>query len=774
MRPRLKRLVAGGAVLFCSLFVVESLSLYLFDNENTEQSVAGRSHSDTLQLAYTRWAEAYQSHNPAGPVVSLQYNRGLSSQHTRAKGIAQFDFARNQVSVRVDHLDSESPVHVWLVNNMAGENHSVLPEPGDTLQYIDVLETNSAGHAWLDAQVEQLADFPLDMVVLSHSDATPVDSRLALGTVSLFQEMFHYPQREKPWAQTEGRTSWLGVDNAQALGLTPNGFYPGVNSGLINRGRGLFFNETFGGNGRTCGTCHREEDNLALGLDTIAQLPADDPLFIVEQAYRQDGSPNPLYQDYRFEKPALMHKAGLILENLNGFREADGSFTQRIAMRAPQHVLSMRTSLAPPPAIANDGTLPVNTDDLVFAERTGWSGDGTPTGFREDFFAANGRELTGSLRDFTVGAVIQHFPLTLERSGATVDAQGQPRTPDFRFPTEDELDALEAFMLSTGDLEEKQDLNTLALVDEVADRGRLNYMGFNVFDSTPDDGRPPLNCNACHLNGGAMTNPSFPFPTSVTPNHDLPDLMANGGSLVSHNRSFAPGVERLADQAPDILVQTVDDPSVAGNCFDQGLAAIPLLPNDQPGTISQGCSANPVDNGFAFGIDDELSGQRIVGDRFNAPAVFEAMDNPPFFHGHQIDTIEGAVAFYAANRHMRNGDFLSAIVPLNAAQIINVARFMRVMGADFNAQSAITLIQKARGFRTFEINARLTNARLAAAEVEDALQLLQPVHLHLTDAQPKLKQALEILNGVGAITNRELRRALELIEAAQNDMLVRA
>ena len=31
---------------------------------------------------------------------------------------------------------------------------------------------------------------------------------------------------------------------------------------LIAKGREIFFNETFAGNGRTCGTCHRAEDNL--------------------------------------------------------------------------------------------------------------------------------------------------------------------------------------------------------------------------------------------------------------------------------------------------------------------------------------------------------------------------------------------------------------------------------------------------------------------------------------------------------------------------------
>jgi len=589
------------------------------------------------------------------------------------------------------------------------------------------------------------------------------------GTTSLFQKIYHYPDHSAPWKQASHEGFSL-ISTASATGVTPPNFFPDLDSDLVNRGRDLFFNETFNGNGRTCGTCHREDDNMALGLKTIASLPDDDPLFIVEQPFRGDGSPNPLFNDFRMEKPALMRKLGLIFENLNGFREEDGSFTTRGNMRASNHVLSVRTTLAPPPAVEfDDGTLPVDPDDLDFAERTGWSGDGTPTGFREDFFESNGRDLTGSLKDFTIGAIVQHFTLTLDRSA--LDRDGT-RQPDFRFATEEELDAMEAFMLSIGRQEEYDDLNTLSLTDEVADRGRLNYMGFNVFDPDPSDGRPPLNCNSCHFNGGSNTDPTFAFVEGVTPNHDLADLAANGGSIPSHNRSFGPQVERLADQAGDVIAQVVDDPSVAGNCFDMGLAEVPLLPEDVVGTPSAGCDANPFDNGFAFGFDDGLAEQRAANNRFNAPVVFEAMDNPPFFHGHQINTIEGAVAFYATNRHLRNGEFLPAIVPLNGSQVANVARFMRVMGANFNASSAITLSRKALGLnRSDDIT---TNAQLALAEVDDAIELLDPVDLHITDAVPLFNEARDLLLTASRSGNKnQLNAAIDALEAAQTAMVTR-
>ena len=396
-------------------------------------------------------------------------------------------------------------------------------------------------------------------------------------------------------------------------------------------------------------------------------------------------------------------------------------------------------------------------------------GDGTPTGFRQDFFESNGRDLTGSLRDFVIGAIVQHYPLTLERSGLDEDEFGNPRTPDFRFATEQELDAIEAFMLSIGRQEENDDLNTISLSDELADRGRLNYMGFNVFDATPGDGRPPLNCNACHFNGGSNTDPTFPFPAGVSPNHDLADLADNGGMIPSHNRSFGPQVERLLDQAGDVLAQTVDDPSVAGNCFDNGFAEAPLLPGDGPGLgPSAGCDANPFDNGF----DGQFADLRIANNRFNVPVVFEAADNAPFFHGHQINTIEGAVAFYATNRHLRNGDFLGAIVPLNGPQVANVARFIRVMGADFNVTSAIQLLEKALGLN--KRKDRITNASLALAETIDAIELLDPVDLHIQDAVPLLKDAKAILDAASGNGKKDLiEDAIDVLEDVSRVMVTR-
>jgi hypothetical protein len=122
---------------------------------------------------------------------------------------------------------------------------------------------------------------------------------------------------------------------------------PDPGAELIEKGRQLFFNETFAGNGRTCGTCHPTENNLTIDPAFIATLPKDNPLFVAEFTPALKAN---------FENPRLMREFGLILENLDGFGDLANKFT----MRGSPH-LGLRTPFA-----SSDGP------------RTGWSGDGAP------------------------------------------------------------------------------------------------------------------------------------------------------------------------------------------------------------------------------------------------------------------------------------------------------------------------------------------------------------------------------------------------------------
>jgi hypothetical protein len=258
---------------------------------------------------------------------------------------------------------------------------------------------------------------------------------------------------------------------------------------MIARGEKLFFNETFEGNGRTCGTCHPAENNLTLDPAFIARLPANNPLFVAET--------NPALAK-NFENPRLMREFALIKENLDGFDNLDSVFV----MRGIPHTLGLRTSVASPNG-----------------PRTGWSGDGAPG--------------DGSLRSFATGAVIQHFTKSLNRVAGV----------DFRLPTDEELDALEAFQLSLG---RQSDLSLpLRLRGTVAKRGQEIFM-----DTTLGK------CTFCHVNAGAIA-------------------FIGGKNL--GNANFNTGVESLPDQPARLTGELVPHDDGFGRPGDQTFNVPPLV-----------------------------------------------------------------------------------------------------------------------------------------------------------------------------------------------------
>ena len=216
------------------------------------------------------------------------------------------------------------------------------------------------------------------------------------------------------------RLVWVGLTASVAVAACPSTPPTDPDEDIVAKGERIFFNETFSGNGRTCGTCHRAEDNFGLTPAFIATLPPDDALFVAE-------TNSDLAAD--FEKPRLMREFALILENQDGFGDIGNDFN----LRGVPHTLALRNSI-----------------DSATGPQTGWSGDGSPG--------------DGTLRSFAVGAVIQHFPLTTKRVAGV----------DFRLPNDDELDALEAFQLSLG---RQNDLSLpLALKGTVIFRGQEIFM----------------------------------------------------------------------------------------------------------------------------------------------------------------------------------------------------------------------------------------------------------------------------------------------------------
>lgn len=98
-------------------------------------------------------------------------------------------------------------------------------------------------------------------------------------------------------------------------------------SAEVCAGADIFFRETFDGNGRTCGTCHRAEDNFTISPEFITTLPNNDALFIAEH--------NPDLST--LEKPEILREFAMIVENVDGQDDLDNKFT----LRSIQHTLSL-------------------------------------------------------------------------------------------------------------------------------------------------------------------------------------------------------------------------------------------------------------------------------------------------------------------------------------------------------------------------------------------------------------------------------------------------
>ncbi len=289
---------------------------------------------------------------------------------------------------------------------------------------------------------------------------------------------------------------------------------PDPDAELIEKGRQIFFNETFEGNGRTCGSCHPAENNFAIDPAFIASLPDDDPLFVAE--FNPDLKEN-------FENPRLMRKFGLILENLDGFDDLANKFT----LRGVPHTLGLP-----------------NTIDSAQGPRTGWSGDGAPG--------------DGTLRSFAIGAVIQHFTKTLNRVVGV----------DFRLPTDDELDALEAFQFSLGRQEELT--LPLSLKGTVAKRGQ------EIFNSLTLG-----KCFACHFNAGANGAPAI--------------FGANAGNL-----NFNTGVEDLPDQPQDLTGELVPPDDGFGVPGDGTFNTPSLIEAADTGPFFHNNSIETIEGSVAF------------------------------------------------------------------------------------------------------------------------------------------------------------------------------
>ncbi|HEX3773492.1 MAG TPA: hypothetical protein VHV51_03455 [Polyangiaceae bacterium] len=377
--------------------------------------------------------------------IAYGYHPGLSTEKLvtagqTAVGRATIVFAEGRVKATLDDVPANQNFDLWFVKNVPGAGRTVKPETGD--QFLKVgsfTGVDQFGGKSLDVVIgngPNGVDFDLDLVVVTRAGQSPTASRVLVGSRTLLEKRFF---RER---------------NGQSLDPVSGSLSNQVetNDPRVQRGAFLFANETFGGNGRTCTTCHRIEHNLTIDPAFIANLPASDPLFVAET--------NPALAG--LENPQLLRTRALIAENADGFDAP-------VVFRSVPHTQALSATQGIENATRD---FPQSPPD----HRLGWGGDGAP-----------GR---GTLNEFAFGAIVQHLTKDLRRRVGT----------DFRIPTQEELDAIEAFELFSG-RQKLVDGRVLALRDAGAEHGRTLFM------TTGSGGK----CVNCHLDLGSIDNQNPPL-----------------------------------------------------------------------------------------------------------------------------------------------------------------------------------------------------------------------------------------------------------------------
>jgi len=639
--------------------------------EKETHRFTGMGHPEVLASRVEAWRLSRKSTDEVVLALRQLHDEGEG----RSRGEVRLNLVDGRLLLVLDQ-SGDSPQVAWLVDypdNGKGRAVSLRLgqlTPGDGQR--EILATT------LDSSTLP-AGFHIDAVTVAPRGGDPVADALVAGRPSLLQKLAFYRQ---PWAvaRVGGVLSPPPAEaSAFAFLLPPPAVAAPLNNSnnllvdLVAEGHRLFHEETFAGNGRTCGTCHREDNNFTIDPQYIARLPADDPLFVFANDPQLAG----------LENPRLLREMALFQANVDGFDKPP-------VLRGVPHLQSLVTS-------SN-----VESKDSVFiANSTGWSGDGAPG--------------DGSLRMFAVGAIRQHMTRTLNRVAGV----------DFRLPTEHELDALEAYMLSLG-RQRDPDLAAMTFLNPIVERGKEL---FNTEENPVDGNGEPVfgqsaNCMGCHSNAGGRSSTTHANPIRDT------------------------GVENAYDMPHRLL-----DPSIA---YDGGFGRQP-----------RNCGPD---------FDHPCYGDG----RFSTQTVIEAADTPPFFHNNSVNTIEQVVAFYTGPAFNNSPGALTGSggnrqIHLDGGQATALALFMRAINAVENIDSSVLMDVEAQSLGR---DAGEEAVELALAETRDAIEdLTGGVYNVYPEALRKLRRAHRLekhARDAGSIVkrNRLLEKAILLKQAAR-DLIVR-
>jgi len=564
------------AIILLFVFVVVSI---VSSRAQEPQGNYGVGIPDVFVPKYLRYRTAQlASSTPDVLRIPLGNVKGLSTTFTRMAGEMAINLQTGAYTTSLNGLTPLTTYAVWLVDRT--ETDFIPPTPDALFRLTTFLAGGPTALLTGSLALSLPLGFTIDRVVVTPGVVFG-GAALAAGTVNVFQKMFFRRLslvNESTGAvlfdETTPAPSLFAIvpdlveetdalppfgavmSRAPALALaaffSPTAIAAGRSvkvDKLISQGADLFFNGTFSGNGRTCGTCHPSSNNLTIDPAFIATLPANDPLFVAEF--------NPVLA--QLERPPLMRSFGLILENVDGLQDP----TNKFVMRGVPHTLGLQVSLQ------QDTGLPAPRP----AEMTGWSGDGAPG--------------TGSLREFAIGAVTQHFTKNLAR------VEGR----DFKLPKEHQLDAMETFQLSLGRSADFV-LANINFTDANANDGKTLFVNGGTVPGITGT------CNFCHTNGGAnasfFQNENRNFNTNV---EDRPHPARTQSQPFPHDAGFG---QTPANPDGTFGNGTFNTPPVV-----EAADTAPFFHNNVEGVVANNGVTDPLENAVRF----------YIGPEFNNPAV---------------------------------------------------------------------------------------------------------------------------------------------------------
>jgi cytochrome c peroxidase len=608
----------------------------------------GMADPAALMNAFDKYVASLPTGAGTHLVMSLVALRGLTSESMNAGGNVTVDLGTGLVVSQVHGLPADGAFDLWLIQNRPGPNHTTMAEPRDMLMRIGSYQAQSGGHSLsLTLSADSFAKFLPDRAFVVRSGQSPLTAFVLTGSTTIFDRLIHRQVRLADESDNE-----RGFDPA-ALQTRPANF-----AKLIAEGRRLFVKEKFNGNGRACGTCHVESHNFTIDPDFIATLPRTNPLFVAET--------NPALA-VNFEKPDLMRKLGVFVENADGFDDLAHKFT----LRSAQNVQALANSTKrPDPSFGLDfSSNGLNADP---PERLGWGNDGAP------------------LREFASVAIVQHATRTLSRRPGI----------DFRVPTDEELDALAAYQLALG-RQEDFDLPRLELTSNVASKGKALFLDTGNLGETGHK-----NCNACHFNAGGTAAFSFNPTKPGFPRLDATPLGFNIGSPTNVNETeevMTLGLPR--DGGFGVLPMPAGG---FGNFRVVGAARIPFEEFNTPPLVESADtapffhnhSAKDLESAVAFyGTDAFKKGTFSIGNPANKAIPINISADPKDLEVQQIaaflralnalENIRSSINIVERGRTMRNDEDARDLAGLALAETSDAIKVLSQGALEVNVEPGI-------------------------------------------------------------------------------------